>query len=88
MPVYAAKPPLPSIGKRWRIVNGTIRRHGYVRHASIEARHSVQQSFGYLDDSSLEACRSVSSRAAEPGFGVATSYHFQATRIDEMFSHL
>jgi Transposase IS116/IS110/IS902 family len=52
MPVYAAKPPLPSIDKRWRIVNGTIRRHGYVRHASIEALHSVQQSFGYLDDSS------------------------------------
>ena len=54
MPVYAAKPPLPSIDKRWRIVNGTMRRHGYVRHALIEAVHSVQQSFGYLDDTSLK----------------------------------
>ena len=24
MPVYTAKPPLPSIDKLWRIVNGTI----------------------------------------------------------------
>ena len=46
MPVYAAKPPLPSIDKRWRIVNGTMRRHGYVRHALIEALpHSIPWRF-------------------------------------------
>jgi bidirectional [NiFe] hydrogenase diaphorase subunit len=53
MPVGAAKPPLPSDDKRWRIVNGTMRRHGYARHALIEALHTAQQSFGYLDDETL-----------------------------------
>jgi len=78
MPVYAAKPPLPSIDKRWRIVNGTIRRHGYVRHASIEALHSVQQSFGYLDDSPLKLVAASLRVPLSQAFGVATSYHFQS----------
>lgn len=68
MPVYAAKTPLPSIDKLWRIVNGTIRHHGYVRHASIEALHSVRQSFGYQDDSSFKLVAASLKRAAEPGF--------------------
>ena len=35
MPVYQV-PALPSEDKRWRIVNGTMRRHGYSRNALIE----------------------------------------------------
>jgi bidirectional [NiFe] hydrogenase diaphorase subunit len=76
MPVYAAKPPLPSIDKRWRIVNGTMRRHGYVRHALIEALHSVQQSFGYLDDTSLKFVAASLRVPLSQAFGVATFYHF------------
>ena len=76
MATYTANPPLPSDDKRWRIVNGTMRRHGYSRDALIETLHTVQQSFGYLDEESLkfvaESLRVPLSRA----FGVATFYHF------------
>jgi bidirectional [NiFe] hydrogenase diaphorase subunit len=71
-----AKPTLPSDDKRWRIVNGTMRRHGYSRDALIETLHTVQQSFGFLDKQSLafvaESLRVPLSRA----YGVATFYHF------------
>src|SRR6202011_2937601 len=43
-------PPLPSDDKRWKIVNGTMRKNGFARHALIETLHTVQSSFGYLDD--------------------------------------
>jgi len=76
MPAVAAKPRLPSEDKRWRIVNGTMRRHGYTRDALIETLHTVQQSFGYLDHESLrfvaESLRVPLSRA----LGVASFYHF------------
>ena len=50
MPLYAERPPLPSDDKRWRIVNGTMRKHGFSRIALIETLHTVQSSFGFLDD--------------------------------------
>ena len=66
----------PSDDKRWRIVDATMRRHGYAPSALIEALHSVQESFGYLDEPSL---RYVSGSLGVPPsrvFGVATFYHF------------
>lgn len=68
-------PPLPSDDKRWRIVNGTMRRHGYTRHALIETLHTVQSSFGYLDP---DAIRFVAKSLRVPlsqAYGVATFYH-------------
>jgi len=38
-------PPLPSDDKRWKIVNGTMRKNGFARHALIETLHTVQSSF-------------------------------------------
>jgi bidirectional [NiFe] hydrogenase diaphorase subunit len=76
MPVGAAKPPLPSDDKRWRIVNGTMRRHGYARHALIEALHTAQQSFGYLDDESLKFVAASLRVPLSQAFGVATFYHY------------
>jgi bidirectional [NiFe] hydrogenase diaphorase subunit len=71
------KPPaLPSADKRWRIVEATLRRHGYERHCLIEGMHTVQESFGYIDETSLrylaEALRLPLSRV----YGVATFYHY------------
>jgi len=43
-------PQLPSDDKRWKIVNGTMRRNGYARNALIETLHTAQSSFGYLDE--------------------------------------
>ncbi len=68
-------PPLPSEDKRWKIVNGTMRKNGFARHALIETLHTVQSSFGYLDD---DAIRFVAQSLRVPlsqAYGVVTFYH-------------
>lgn len=75
MPVFTS-PPLPSEDKRWKIVNGTMRKNGFARHALIETLHSVQSAFGYLDD---DAIRFVANSLRVPlcrAYGVATFYHY------------
>ncbi|MCC6177580.1 MAG: bidirectional hydrogenase complex protein HoxE [Chloroflexi bacterium] len=66
----------PSDDKRWRVVEATMKRHGHAPSALIEALHSVQQSFGYLDEPALryvaESLRVPYSRV----YGVATFYHY------------
>jgi len=69
-------PPLPSDDKRWKIVNGTMRRNGYASFALIETLHTVQSSFGYLDD---DAIRFVAKSLRVPlsqAYGVVTFYHY------------
>ena len=69
-------PPLPSEDKRWKIVNGTMRKNGFARHALIETLHTVQSSFGFLDD---DAIRFVACSLRVPlsqAYGVATFYHY------------
>ncbi len=76
MQAYATTTSPPSDDKRWRIVEGTMRRHGHASDALIEVLHTVQESFGYLDD---QALRFVAERLRLPlskVFGVATFYHF------------
>lgn len=71
-----AMPPLPSEDKRWKIVNGTMRRHGFARYALIETLHTVQSSFGFLDE---EAIRFVAKSLRVPlsqAYGVVTFYHY------------
>jgi len=63
--------------KRWRLVVGTMRRHGFASEALIETLHTVQSAFGCLD---MEALRFVAKGLQIPlsrVFGVATFYnHF------------
>src|SRR5271165_679712 len=69
-------PPLPSDDKRWKIVNGTMRKNGFSRSALIETLHTVQSSFGFLDD---DAIRFVAQSLRVPlsqAYGVATFYHY------------
>jgi bidirectional [NiFe] hydrogenase diaphorase subunit len=57
-------------------VEATMRRLGNQSNALIEALHTVQESFGYLDADSL---RFVSTSLRVPlsqAFGVATFYHY------------
>ncbi|AXC15115.1 NAD-reducing hydrogenase subunit HoxE [Acidisarcina polymorpha] len=76
MPVYPM-PPLPSDDKRWKIVNGTMRRHGYERNALIETLHTVQSSFGCLDDNAIRFVARALHVPLSQAFGVATFYnHF------------
>ncbi len=66
----------PSDDKRWRIVEGTMRRHGYQPHALIETLHTVQETFGYIDE---DAMRFVAQSLRVPYsqvYGVVTFYHF------------
>jgi bidirectional [NiFe] hydrogenase diaphorase subunit len=75
MPATRTKPALPSSDKRWKIVNGTMRRHGYARDALIETLHTVQQSFGFLDKESLKFVAASLRVSLSQTYGVATFYH-------------
>ncbi len=70
-----ARPAPPSDDKRWKLVNGTMRRNGYARHALIETLHSVQGSFGYLDEPSLRYVAASLDLPLSKVYGVATFYH-------------
>jgi bidirectional [NiFe] hydrogenase diaphorase subunit len=73
---YVAKPVAPNQDKRWKLVDATIRRQGAQPRGLIEALHTVQEAFGYLD---VQALRYVAMSLRVPlsrAFGVATFYHF------------
>jgi len=75
VPVRTAKPEVPNDDKRWRFVETRMRRLGNRPDALIEALHSAQEAFGFLDD---DALRYVSESLHVPPskvFGVATFYH-------------
>ena len=66
----------PSDDKRWRIVDVTMRRHGYAPSALIEALHAVQESFGCLDEPGLRYVAASLRVPLSRVFGVATFYHY------------
>ena len=71
-----SKPIPPSQDKRWRLVDTTMRKLGNQPRGLIEALHTVQETFGYLDE---EALRYVAVSLRVPlsrAFGVATFYHY------------
>jgi len=67
---------LPSDDKRWRVVEAAMRRNGYRPDALIEALHTVQESFGYLDSEALIFVSNALRVAPSQVYGVATFYHF------------
>ncbi|MGC9157957.1 MAG: NAD(P)H-dependent oxidoreductase subunit E [Terracidiphilus sp.] len=71
-----APPPLPSDDKRWKIVNGTMRKNGFARHALIETLHTVQSAFGYLDDDSIRFVARSLRVPLSQAYGVVTFYHY------------
>jgi bidirectional [NiFe] hydrogenase diaphorase subunit len=76
MPPGTTRPEPPTDDKRWKIVETRMRRLGNRPDGLIEALHSAQEAFGFLDD---EALRYVSDSLAVPPstvFGVATFYHY------------
>ena len=76
MPVAQVKPPLPSDDERWRIVETRMRRLGNRPDALIEALHSAQEAFGYVDDDALRFIGDTLSVPPSTVFGVATFYHY------------
>jgi bidirectional [NiFe] hydrogenase diaphorase subunit len=75
MALQQVRPTLPSDDKRWKLVNGTMRRNGYAGHALIESLHTVQDAFGYLDEPSLRFVAASLDLPLSKVFGVATFYH-------------
>ena len=75
MPAFTP-PPLPSDDKRWKIVNGTMRKNGFARHALIETLHTVQSAFGYLDDDSIRFVAKSLRVPLSQAYGVVTFYHY------------
>ncbi len=74
---YLQKCDPPSEDKRWKIIAATMRKLGNQRHALIEALHSLQQSFGYLDKPGLTYVAASLKIPLSKVFGVATFYnHF------------
>jgi len=74
VPAYPM-PPLPSEDKRWKIVNGTMRRYGYSRSALIETLHTAQSSFGFLDDTTIRFVAKSLHVPLSQAYGVVTFYH-------------
>ncbi len=74
--MFPAKVHPPSDDKRWRIVNATMRRHGFAPDALIETLHTVQEAFGYLDNDALNYVSASLRVPPSKTHGVATFYHF------------
>jgi len=68
-------PILSAEDKRWRIVTATMRRNGYSPDALIETLHTVQNAFGYLDNTSLRFVARELDIPLSKVYGVATFYH-------------
>ena len=75
MTLLQTRPPLPSDDKRWKLVNATMRRNGYNGHALIETLHSVQDAFGYLDETAMRFVAGSLDLSLSKVYGVATFYH-------------
>jgi len=76
MQTFLGPPQLPSDDKRWKIVDATARRYGREPHALIETLHTVQESFGYLDETALRFVAATLRVPLSRVYGAATFYHF------------
>jgi bidirectional [NiFe] hydrogenase diaphorase subunit len=76
MAITVKRPPLPSDDKRWKILDATMRRHGYAGNALIESLHTAQESFGFLDEKTMQYIGGSLNVPLSRVFGVATFYHF------------
>lgn len=75
MAVTKKRPPAPSDDKRWKIVEGVMRRNGFKGSGLIEVLHSVQEHFGCLDADSLRYVATAMRVPPSKVYGVATFYH-------------
>jgi bidirectional [NiFe] hydrogenase diaphorase subunit len=76
MATYVAKPLAPTQDKRWKLVDATMRRVGQHSRGLIETLHTVQESFGYLDEQALRYVAMSLRVPLSRAYGVATFYHF------------
>ena len=53
-----------------------MRKNGFARHALIETLHTVQSSFGYLDDNAIRYVARSLRVPLSQAYGVVTFYHY------------
>jgi bidirectional [NiFe] hydrogenase diaphorase subunit len=76
MSIGLEKPQAPPDDRRYRMIDATMRRNGYEPQALIETLHTVQETFGFIDEKALVyAARSLRVPLSQ-AYGVATFYHF------------
>src|SRR4029453_17496248 len=71
-----SKPAPPSSDKRWRLVDATMRRLGHHSRGLIVTLHTVQETFGYLDEGALRYVAASLRVPFSRAYGVATFYAF------------
>ena len=76
MPAYLQNVQPPSDDKRWKIVAATMKKLGNRPSAVIEALHTLQQVFGYLDKPGLTFVAAVLKVPLSQVYGAATFYHY------------
>ncbi|MBP7600516.1 MAG: bidirectional hydrogenase complex protein HoxE [Thermoflexales bacterium] len=77
----AASPAAPSatppaaVDKRVKLVEATMRRHGFRGNALIETLHTAQEAYGFLDDDLLRLVAKTLKLPLSKVYGVATFYN-------------
>ena len=61
--------------KRYKLLDAAMRRHGYQANALIEALHTAQQSYGFLDPAVLRMIAQKLKLPLSKVYGVATFYN-------------
>jgi len=74
--VVRAPSAAPSDDPRWQIVETRMRRLGNRPDALIEALHSTQQAFGFIDRDALRYIGETLAIPPSKVYGVATFYHY------------
>jgi bidirectional [NiFe] hydrogenase diaphorase subunit len=76
MAISLARPAPPGDDRRWKVVDARMRRLGYRPDALIEALHSAQDAFGFLDRDALTFIAGSLRVPPSRVYGVATFYSY------------
>ena len=62
--------------KRFKLLDATMRRHGYQANALIESLHTAQQAYGFLDEDVLRTVAHALKLPPSKVYGAATFYNY------------
>ncbi len=74
-PAAPSATPSPAVDKRTKLVEATMRRHGFRGNALIETLHTAQEAYGFLDDDLLRLVAKTLKLPLSKVYGVATFYN-------------
>jgi bidirectional [NiFe] hydrogenase diaphorase subunit len=74
-PTAPSATPATAADKRTKLVEATMRRHGFRGNALIETLHTAQEAYGFLDDDLLRLVAKTLKLPLSKVYGVATFYN-------------